>query len=105
MPERLNGPVSKTGVGATLPGVQIPLSPPFKNLSYPLCLVLGSLAAVKLMNRGCRLYKVISKTVTKRLARHIILLAILALDRPQNPYPLHYAAVSSCSRCPDGLRQ
>lgn len=28
MPERLNGPVSKTGVGATLPGVQIPLSPP-----------------------------------------------------------------------------
>ena len=26
MPERLNGPVSKTGVGATLPGVQIPLS-------------------------------------------------------------------------------
>ncbi len=28
MPERLNGPVSKTGVGATPPGVQIPLSPP-----------------------------------------------------------------------------
>lgn len=28
VPERLNGPVSKTGVGATLPGVQIPLSPP-----------------------------------------------------------------------------
>lgn len=37
MPERLNGPVSKTGVGATLPGVQIPLSPPlFKQL--PACL-------------------------------------------------------------------
>jgi hypothetical protein len=34
MPERLNGPVSKTGVGATPPGVQIPLSPPlFKHLS------------------------------------------------------------------------
>lgn len=31
MPERLNGPVSKTGVGATLPGVQIPLSPPLFN--------------------------------------------------------------------------
>lgn len=31
MPERLNGPVSKTGVGATLPGVQIPLSPPLIN--------------------------------------------------------------------------
>lgn len=28
MPERLNGLVSKTRVGATLPGVQIPLSPP-----------------------------------------------------------------------------
>ena len=28
------GPVSKTGVGATLPGVQIPLSPPlFKHLA------------------------------------------------------------------------
>lgn len=35
MPERLNGPVSKTGVGATLPGVQIPLSPPqFKHLAH-----------------------------------------------------------------------
>ncbi len=37
MPERLNGPVSKTGVGATLPGVQIPLSPPlFKHLQHSL---------------------------------------------------------------------
>lgn len=31
------GTVSKTGVGATLPGVQIPLSPPqFKHLAHPL---------------------------------------------------------------------
>ena len=28
MPEWLNGPVSKTGVGATPPRVRIPLSPP-----------------------------------------------------------------------------
>ncbi len=35
MPERLNGPVSKTGVGATLPGVQIPLSATFLALTFP----------------------------------------------------------------------
>ena len=29
LPERLNGPVSKTGVPARAPGVQIPHSPPF----------------------------------------------------------------------------
>ncbi len=45
MPERLNGPVSKTGVGATLPGVQIPLSPPlFKQLATFLSTTLVTLA-------------------------------------------------------------
>jgi hypothetical protein len=34
MAERLIAPVLKTGIGATQSGVQIPLSPPFKNCRF-----------------------------------------------------------------------
>ena len=53
MPERLNGPVSKTGVGATLPGVQIPLSPPlFKHLVHSLSTTPVTLGIVLVYSPG-----------------------------------------------------